>query len=136
MDFLLSNNNVFILAVAVVSGIMLMFPKLGKAGGSAAVGTLEATQLVNQRHAVLVDIRAEDAFAAGHIAQSRHIPLAELEQKAASLPKDKPLIVVCETGRSAVAAARKLRALGHETFVLDGGVRAWTQASMPLTKKK
>ena len=136
LQFLIDKNNVFIVAVAVVSGIMLMMPALRKGRAGAAVGTSEAIQMVNQRQAVWVDVRPAEQFQAGHIAQARNVPAADLEQKAASLPKNKPLVVVCDNGRDSARAAAKLRAQGFADAVpLEGGMRAWAAASLPVTQK-
>ncbi|MFG0232594.1 rhodanese-like domain-containing protein [Achromobacter sp. AONIH1] len=136
LQFLLDKNNVFIVAVAVVSGIMLMVPALRKGRAGSAVSTSEAIQMVNQRQAVWVDVRPAEQFQAGHIAQARSVPAADLEQKAGNLPKNKPLIVVCDNGRDSARAAAKLRAQGYADVVpLDGGMRAWLAASLPVTQK-
>lgn len=138
MDFLLSNqSNLFILAVAVVSGLMLLWPAIGRARGGASVTASQAVQMINQRQAVVVDVRGAEQYAAGHIAQARSLPLADLDQKAASLPKNKPLVVVCDQGRDSAKAAAKLKALGHaEVVTLEGGLRGWVQGGLPLTGKK
>jgi rhodanese-related sulfurtransferase len=136
LQFLIDKNNVFIVAVAVISGIMLAIPALRKGRSGSAVSTTEAIQMVNQRQAVWVDVRAAEQFQAGHIAQARNVPAADLEQKAASLPKNKPLIVVCDNGRDSARAAAKLRTQGFADVVpLDGGMRAWSAASLPVTQK-
>jgi len=137
VDFLTSGNNLLILAIAVGSGLMLMLPGLNRARAGAGVNATQAVQMINQRQAVVVDVRSADDYAAGHITHAKSVPLAELEQKAAALPKNRPLLVVCEQGRQAAQAAGKLKALGHtEVVVLDGGLRAWTQGGLPLTRKK
>jgi len=137
VDFLTSNNNLFILAIAIVSGLMLMWPTIVRARGAGAVSPAEAVQMMNQRHAVVIDVRPAEQFATGHIAQARNLPLDELEKRAEALPKNKPLVVVCDMGRAAGRAATKLKSLGHaEVAVLDGGLRAWTQGGLPLTRKK
>jgi len=136
LQFLIDKNNVFIVAVAVVSGIMLMLPALRKGRAGAAVGTSEAIQMVNQRQAVWVDVRPTEQFQAGHIAQARSLPAADLEKKAGALPKNKPLIVVCEQGRDAARIAARLRSQGFaEVSVLEGGMRAWFAAGLPVTQK-
>ncbi|WP_459616022.1 rhodanese-like domain-containing protein [Bordetella sp. 2513F-2] len=136
LQFLLDKNNVFIVAVAVVSGAMLALPALRKGRTGATIGTSEAIQMVNQRQAVWVDVRPPEQFQAGHIAQARSLPAAELEQKAGSLPKNKPLIVVCEHGRNAPRIAARLRAQGYaEVAVMEGGMRAWYAAGLPVTQK-
>ncbi|CAB3669710.1 rhodanese-like domain-containing protein [Achromobacter piechaudii] len=136
LQFLLDKNNVFIVGVAVVSGVMLAIPALRRGRSGSAVSTGEAIQMVNQRNAVWVDVRPVEQFQAGHIAQARNVPVADLEQKAASLPKNKPLILVCDNGRDSARAAAKLRAQGLADVVpLEGGMRAWSAASLPVTQK-
>ena len=137
VEFLLNPNNLLLIAVAIGSAAMLAWPMIqrGRAGGT--VTTTEAVQLMNQKHAVLIDIRPASAFAAGHIPQSRNIPLEEINQKTATLPKNKPLILVCDQGRSAIGAATRLRAQGvTEVVTLEGGLRAWSAAGLPVTAGK
>lgn len=136
LHFLLSQNNIFIVAVAAVAGVMLIIPTLRKSGGGSAVGTAHAIQMINHQQAVWVDVRTAEQYQAGHIAQARSVPVAELEKKAAALPKNKPLVVVCEQGRDSAKAVTKLRAQGFaEVVALDGGMRAWSQAGLPITQK-
>ena len=136
LQFLVAKENIFILAVAVVSGVMLAVPALRKGRGGKGLSTAEAIQLVNQRQGVWVDVRPTEQFRAGHIAQARSVPAAEIEQKASSLPKNKPLLLVCETGRDANRIAARLRTQGFaEVSVLEGGMRAWSSAGLPVTQK-
>jgi rhodanese-related sulfurtransferase len=136
LHFLLSQNNIFIVAAAVVSGVMLAIPALRKSGGGSAIGTAEAIQMINQRQAVWVDVRPAEQYQAGHIAQARSVPATDIEKKSAGLPKNKPLVVVCEQGRDANRAVTKLKAQGFgEVVALEGGMRAWSQAGLPVTQK-
>lgn len=135
LQFLLDKNNIFIVGVAVVAGVMLAFPSLRK-GRSGGVSPTVATQMINQRQAVWVDVRPTEQFQAGHIAQARSVPLDDLDKKAAALPKNKPLVVVCESGRDSARAAAKLLKLGFtEAVPLEGGMRAWAAANLPVTQK-
>jgi len=135
VSFLL--ENIFLIAIAVISGGMLLWPMLGRArGGSGGVDTLVATQMVNQQHAVFVDVRPAEDYAKGHIPQARSLPLDQIDGRAQTLPKNKPLIVVCATGRNAGAAATQLKAKGLENVVtLSGGMAAWQQAGLPVTTR-
>ncbi|MFJ1300573.1 rhodanese-like domain-containing protein [Pseudomonadota bacterium AL_CKDN230030165-1A_HGKHYDSX7] len=137
MQFLLDQNNIFILAVAVVSGVMLCLPGLRKGrGGAHAVDIAQATQLVNKSQAVWIDVRAAEQYQAGHIAQARSLPAQDLESKAGNLPKNKPLILVCEQGRAAPRIAQRLRSQGFaDVYTLEGGMRAWYAANLPVTQK-
>ena len=137
MDFFLAPINLLLVAVALGSGLLLAWPLLatGKTGG--AISTTQAVVMMNQQHAVLVDVRTPELFNAGHIAQARNVPAKDLAQKANSLPKNKPLILVCELGKSALSAALELKKLGFtEVSILDGGVKAWGEAGLPITAKK
>ncbi|CAM4289113.1 Rhodanese [Bordetella tumbae] len=136
LQFLVAKENIFIVAVVLVSGIMLAVPALRKGRGGKGLSTAEAIQLINQRQGVWVDVRPTEQFRAGHIAQARSLPAAEVEQKASSLPKNKPLLLVCETGRDSNRIAARLRTQGFaEVSVLEGGMRAWSSAGLPVTQK-
>jgi len=135
LQFLISPNNLIIVAVAVFALIMLAMPNMNRAR-AGSVNSGAAIQIVNRQQGVWLDVRTTEQYQAGHIAQARHVPAAEIDQKVASLPKNKPLIVVCETSREAAKVAAKLRTQGFtEVHTLEGGMRAWSQASLPTTKK-
>ena len=58
-----------------------------------------------------------------------------VKERAAELKKDRPVLVVCDQGRSAGPAAATLRAAGFaEVYVLAGGLAAWREAGLPLKK--
>lgn len=136
MDFILSENNLYILLIAVVSGLMLLWPTLMRGSRASSVSVSEAVQLANQKQGVFVDVRPHERFKAGSIAQARNVPLADIEAKMSSLPKDKPLIVFCDQGRISGSAAGKLRKNGFtEVVSLEGGLNKWTEAGMPTSAK-
>jgi len=134
VDFILSQNNLYIVLIALVSGAMLLWPTLRR-GKGGPVSVSDAVQTVNRNQGVFVDVRPPDQFKTGTIAQARNVPVADLGAKAGSLPKNKPLIVFCEQGRESVKAAALLRKQGLDAVSLEGGLKAWTQAGMPLSKK-
>jgi rhodanese-related sulfurtransferase len=137
VDFFLNQNNLLLLAVALTSGLALAWPMIQRSRAGAAISSTEAVQMMNHQHAVLVDIRPADAFNAGHVPQARSVPLSELDKKAPALPKNKPIIVMCDIGRSAIGAATRLRALGFtEVVTLEGGLKAWMTAGLPVTANR
>ena len=130
------SENIFLIAIAFVSGAMLVWPLVNRGLAGATVGTLQATRLINDRDAVVVDVRPSAEFAAGHLPNARNITADELGKRASDLPTGKPVIVVCGTGNRAGKAASALRAAGRQdVFCLEGGVAAWQQAGLPLVKK-
>ena len=134
-------NNLALVALFVASGVMLLWPEIMKlsGGGGQESGTLEATRLINQGHSLVLDVRDEKDFAAGHLPRARHIPLRDLAGRLGEIGKykDKPVIVTCRSGTKAGMACRVLRRSGfNNVFQLKGGVASWQQASLPLEKQE
>jgi rhodanese-related sulfurtransferase len=137
MKFFLDPQNLLLIGVALVSGAMLIWPVIQRSMGGARVNTLEATLLINQKDALVLDIREPGEFAQEHIINARSIPAGEIEQRIKEIArfKEKPVIVTCATGVSAGAAAGVLRKHGFSNVVnLSGGIAAWKQAGLPTEK--
>lgn len=135
MEFLLQNHNYVWLALAIVSGAMLLIPMLR--GNADGVSPQQAVLLVNRENAVIVDVREEAEFAAGHLPAARNIPLKEIEARSSELKKfiKRPLILVCQSGNRSRNALEVLRKAGFERVVnLDGGFAAWSQAGQPVSR--
>lgn len=135
MSFFIENWT--LIAVALASGGMLLWPTLSGSAGAGSLNASEAVQLINREKASVVDVCAPDEFAAGHVSGAKNVPLGDLETKLGSVVKNKtaPLILVCASGtrsRRAVAIAKKL---GYENaHSLTGGMGAWRAASLPVEK--
>jgi rhodanese-related sulfurtransferase len=124
--------------VLVVSGSMLVWPLLhGRLSRTREVGAIAATQLINRQNAVILDLRESNEYAAGRLPNALHIPLGQLATRGQELAKfiGRPIIAYCERGQRSRAAAGALAKLGFtEVFTLQGGLRAWSDAGMPLEK--
>jgi rhodanese-related sulfurtransferase len=131
-------NNLALVGLFLASGVMLVWPELQKlTAGVGEVGTLEATRLMNQGVSLVLDVRDEKDFAAGHLPRARHIPLADLPGRVGELGKfkDKPVIVTDRGGPRSGAACRLLKKSGfNNVFQLKGGLAAWQQASLPVER--
>jgi rhodanese-related sulfurtransferase len=137
MKFLQDPQNWLLLAVALASGTMLIWPLIRRGFGGPSINTLEATLLINQKDAVVVDIRAPGEYAQGHILHARNIPLGELEARIKELDKFKsrPVIVSCANGTRSGNGAAILRKHGFANVSnLSGGIAAWRQAGLPTEK--
>ena len=135
VDFL--QQNIMWVAIAVMSGGMLIWPMITGAG-ARGVTPAEATLLMNREDAIVVDIRETSEWSTGHIAGARHIVLGQLETRLSEIEKFKsrPIIVCCASGGRSGGAVVKLKKAGFEKAVnLDGGLSAWSSANLPLTKK-
>ncbi len=135
MEFV--QNNLLLIAVAFVSGAMLLWPLVRRGAGGPWVSTLQATHLINREDALVLDVREPAEYAKGHILGAKNAPLADLERRLPELAKFKarPVIVLCESGNRATNAIGILRRNGFDrAFNLAGGLAAWQQAGLPVAK--
>ena len=138
MDMQFIQENMLLVGLAVVSGAMLLWSFIGgKVSGVNQVNTMEATRLINQ-DALVLDVREDKEFAAGHIPKARHIPLSALPQRMKELEKfkNKPIVVNCRSGQRSARACGILKKQGFENVVnLGGGIMAWESANLPMERK-
>ncbi len=138
MEFLTQNNNYLWAISALISGVALLVMTVRTKTSGPRLTPAQATQLINREDAQVIDVREQPEWAKGRIAGSRHIPVGQLDQRIGDLEKfkERPLIVVCASGMRSASACSTLRNAGFEkVFALDGGIGAWEQAGLPLTKK-
>ncbi|WP_191246962.1 rhodanese-like domain-containing protein [Amycolatopsis deserti] len=84
---------------------------------------------------VLLDVREQDEWDAGHAPGAVHIPLGELPARTdelAQLPDDQPLYVVCRTGGRSARAAAWLNASGWDAINVAGGMKSWETEGRPV----
>ena len=95
------------------------------------IGRNELLARMTKGDVVVVDVRPEEEFAAGHIESARSIPLEELERRLAELPPDQEIIAYCRGPFCAYAheAVRRLNDAGHSARRLEGGWPEWRLAT-------
>ena len=97
------------------------------------------TQTFRSENVVILDVRKADEFAEGHIKGAILIDQFQsdfVEQAKAKLPKDKTIAIYCRSGRRSANAAGKLADVGYKCVNLKGGILAWKEANMPVTKEE
>ena len=97
---------------------------------------LAAALAAAQQPISLVDVREPAEFDTGHLPRAINIPLAQIEQSAARLPREQPVVFMCRSGaRSLKAGALARRAGVTQPLQLEGGLLAWqrqVEPSLPL----
>lgn len=135
MDFIL--DNALLVSLAVVSGLMLIWPMLRGNGGATSLAPAEAVLLINRSNALVLDVRDDAEFAEGHIMGARHIPLTKLAERSKELEKykDKPVLINCQSGIRSLKACDILRKQGfNQLHNLEGGINVWIAAKLPVVK--
>ena len=80
-------------------------------------------------HPVIIDVRQNHEWLAGHLPDAVHVPLAVLESRVADLDPDRPIVTYCATGVRSIDASYVLKRAGrHDVRALAGGIVAWQQA--------
>lgn len=131
-------ENILPISIAFLSGAMLLWSFFGKSiRGIKEVDCVAALQLINHKDALVLDVREESEYKAGHILNAKLISLGSLNGRIGELEKykDRPVVVVCRSGNRSGAACAALGKHGFtQAYNLAGGVMAWQKASLPLEK--
>ena len=83
---------------------------------------------------VLLDVRNADEWEAGHAARAQWIPLGELEAARFRLPMNRRIVCVCRSGVRSARATESLIAWGFEAENMEGGMKAWAAAGLPVVR--
>jgi rhodanese-related sulfurtransferase len=83
---------------------------------------------LNPKTQVILDVRNLEEYEAGSIPGALNIPLGQLRKRLAELPKDREIIVHCQTGQRSYFAARILAQEGFTVRNLTGSYRTWENA--------
>jgi rhodanese-related sulfurtransferase len=139
MDAQFLQDNWMLVALTVVSGAMLLWSFVGgRLSGVEQADTLKATRLFND-DALVLDVREDKEYAAGHIPKAKHIPLGQLSKRIQELEKfkAKPILVTCRSGHRSARACGILKKAGFETvYNQAGGIIAWERANLPVETKR
>ncbi len=97
-----------------------------------------AVQLMNNEDVVVLDVREPSETAGGKISKAIQIPVGAVKTRISELEKhkDKTLLVYCKTGARSGAACKELSRNGFDkVYSLNGGLAAWQEAHLPISKK-
>lgn len=91
----------------------------------------EVSDQLRAGHAVLLDVRTDGEWRSGHAPESLNVPIGGLDQRLDEIPRDRPVIVHCQTGARAAIAASLLKARGlSDVRMFPGGFAEWQAAGL------
>jgi rhodanese-related sulfurtransferase len=94
------------------------------------VDVQEAQRAAQDGRALLLDVREHGEWASGRAPGAVHMPMSEL--RSDSVPRDRPVLVVCRMGGRSAAVADALDRLGYDAANVAGGMQAWAAAGLPV----
>lgn len=112
-------------------------PDYAKKVATSKLSSVELEKMLREKKDsyVLVDVRDEFEFAEGHIAGAINIPAETFASKSGVLPKDKAIIVYCNSGGRSYMAYRKLQKLAYPT-IYQAIFSEWKDAGFPVVKSQ
>lgn len=136
--------------VCLIVVLLLMIIALTGCGGAAApaaapvvdisklpdtVDVATVKSLHGRDDVLIIDVREQSEYDAGHIPNVTLIPVNQVPNRLAEIPKDKPVIVTCRSGNRSGQVTNFLRQQGYtNVHNMQGGIVAWQQAGYPVEK--
>ncbi|MCV7211646.1 rhodanese-like domain-containing protein [Mycolicibacterium canariasense] len=96
------------------------------------IDPVAADAVVADSGAILLDVREDDEWAAGHAPGAVHLRLGDLDVR--TFDSGVPVVAVCKSGRRSGAAATRLAAVGVTVYNVHGGMTAWQQAGLRVIR--
>ena len=131
-------GNHWILSGTFLALLIAFFYNEVKRGGMT-ITSQELVNMVNQKRALILDVRENNEYKAGHITDAINIPHATLQSRLKELDKykERPIVVVCKMGQHAGSMGTLLKKAGFKDVArLRGGLSSWQAENMPLIKGK
>ncbi len=102
----------------------------------AQVSVTEAKKAIeDKKDAQFIDVRTIEEYAGGHAVGAKNLPLDKLKADLAELDKNKPVYVICETGRRSQKGSEILQKAGFkDIYNITGGTSEWKSAGLPTEK--
>lgn len=108
-----------VVAVAIAFLAWRMMPKKGV----NTISTAQLKEIINDKDKVFIDVRTQGEYKARGLKQFKNMPLGSDYSK---LPKDKEIVVICQSGMRSKQACGKLKKLGYEKVTnVRGGMSAY-----------
>ena len=129
------------LAVALPTACLAVVTSLALAGDTGVSPISQEAFLAMPKQGAdapfVLDVRTADEYASGHVPGAVNIPYDQVGARLAEVPKDRPVVLYCRSGRRAGLAAEVLKDQGYRQLqLLEGDMPAWIEKGRPVEKPK
>lgn len=84
--------------------------------------------------AMLIDVRESHEYRAGHAPGAKHIALSVMEKRLKEVPKERKILVICQSGARSQQAAKLLYSNGFDVVNISGGMMNWKNSGLNVVK--
>lgn len=92
-----------------------------------------AAKALQSEGALMIDVRESHEYKSGHAAGARNINLSSLPNRLRDLPKERNILVICQSGARSANAANYLAGQGYQVTNVSGGTANWRRAGLPIS---
>lgn len=128
----MKSNKIF-WALTLALAVMFGMQQLQAADGI----DVKQASTMSKQGALLLDVRERDEYTAGHAPDAQLIPLGQLSSRLSEIAayKDKPVVVMCRSGRRSAKAVALLQEAGYsQVSNVKGGIQAWEGEGLEVVK--
>jgi hydroxyacylglutathione hydrolase len=106
----------------------------GRELGSVPQVTIDAlAERLRRKEVTVIDVRGRAEWESGHLPGVANIPVGYLAERIDEIPRDRPVVMQCQSGARSAIAASVLRAKGlANVSTLLGGFADWSRAGLPV----
>lgn len=133
----IANNSFLVIAFIVVLLLTIRGEFLHQSAKTNELSPMQATRLMNNENAVIIDVSDVADFESGHIKNAINAPIKELTNKLPDLQKygEKAVLTYCKTGHQSMRACKMLKQSGfNNVHNISGGLKNWKEANLPVVK--
>ncbi len=134
-----TRHPVLVLSFFAIGGIIIVTELRNLTQKFITVGSAAAISVINKEDAVLIDVREPSEVQNGMIQNAIHIPMSAINKRLSELDKykDRAVLVYCRSGNRSGSVCRTLTSRGFEkVYNLAGGIMAWEDEHLPVSKKR
>jgi rhodanese-related sulfurtransferase len=111
---------------------MGLFDKLFKQAFESV--TPEQAKEISDQGAYFIDVREPHEYKTGHAPSAVNVPLGSLDRRLGSIPKEREILVICQSGARSASASAFLAKAGYTVFNVKGGTMNWRRSGQRISK--
>ncbi len=96
--------------------------------------TPEQAKELSDQGAYFIDVREPHEYKTGHAPSAVNIPLGSLDRRLGSIPKEREILVICQSGARSASASALLAKAGYTVFNVKGGTMNWRRSGQRISK--